>query len=239
MNAPVVFIAQLGTGGDSWKPVIEQLPGIWAFTYDRPGTGSAPPRPAPNPPLPHSAFAKELASLLEHHGLTGPAVIVGHSVGGNIARVYAGIHPERVAGMIFVDSSIPQHFLHPNMGPIVDGDSPDATTIDTVAGQVEILEASIPDVPAVVLTRTHGRWGGDKPPPHPAVEDLWRVSQRILARGFRAPLVVAEDCGHQLPRDAPDLVAYAVRAVLDAARSGAPVHLDPVLLSERGGHLER
>lgn len=234
---PVVFVAQLGTGGDSWKPVLERLPGVHAFTYDRPGTGSAPPRPAPNPPLPPSAFGSELAALLESKGLTEPAVIVGHSFGGHIARMYAARHPDRVAGLVLVDASIPQFHLMPNEGPKIDGNGPDATEIDTVSGHVEILSAQLPDVPAVVLARTHGRWSGTAQPPHPAVEDLWQVSQRILARDLRAPLIIADDCGHQLPRDVPDLVAYAVQVVLEAARAGRRPEPEPSALDRYGGHL--
>ena len=235
---PVVFIAQLGTGGDSWKPVLDRLPGVAAFTYDRPGTGNAPGRPEPNPALPHSVFARELADLLEQHHLTRPAVVVGHSFGGNIAKVYAGQHPERIAGLVFVDSSIPQTFLHPNKEPTVDGDGPDATVVDTVRGQVDILTAELPRVPAAVLARTHGTWDGVNAPPHPAIEDLWRVSQQHLARQFKRPLIAGDNVSHQIPDEAPGLVAYAISAVVDAVRHGTDVALDPPRLAALGGHLD-
>jgi pimeloyl-ACP methyl ester carboxylesterase len=233
----VVFIAQLGTGGDSWRPVLDRLPGITSVTYDRPGTGSAEPRPAPNPPLPHSAFARELACLLDQRGITEPVVLVGHSFGGLIARAFAGLWSERVAGLVFVDASIPQFHLLPTCEPKLDGDGAGATEIDVVAGQVEILTAAVPSVPTVVLTRTHGRWSGYESPPHPAVEDLWLVSQNILSWTFQAPLIVADDASHQIPDEAPDLVAYAVGRVVHAAREGTPVHLNTDELTLRGGHL--
>lgn len=235
---PIVLIAQLGTGGDSWKPVVDLLPDTTVVTYDRPGTGDAPGRSAPNPALPYSAFARELADLLDQRGVTQPAVIVGHSFGGLIARMYTALHPDRIAGLVFVDPSIPQFHLYPTAEPKLDGDGPDATEIDIVAGQVEILSAELPPVPTVVLTRTHGRWGGETPPPHPAVEDLWLVSQRLLARQTGAPLIVADNCGHQLPRQVPDLVAYAIKAV-HAAASGDPLTVDEAQLAQLGGHLDR
>ena len=82
---PVVLIAQLGTGGHSWAPVLDHLEGLATFIYDRPGTGDAPPRPTPNPAIPHSVFAAELASVLEQHRVPSPAVVVGHSFGSLIA----------------------------------------------------------------------------------------------------------------------------------------------------------
>jgi pimeloyl-ACP methyl ester carboxylesterase len=113
-SPPIVFISQLGTGGDSWRPVIDQLTtGATTVTYDRPGTGDAPGRPAPNIPVSHSGFARELADLLDAGGVTDPAVIVGHSLGGNIAKGVRRARPAAVAGMAFIDRSIPQTFLWP------------------------------------------------------------------------------------------------------------------------------
>jgi pimeloyl-ACP methyl ester carboxylesterase len=94
-------------------------------------------------------------------------------------------------------------------------------------------------VPALVVTRTHGRWDGENPEPWPGVEDLWLVSQRILARDLRCPLLVADNAGHQLQREAPDLVGYAIRAVHQAAMSGQPVSIDAETLAVAGGHLDR
>src|SRR5690348_14203882 len=92
----IVFIAGLGFGGRTWKPVIDRLPDAAVFTYDRPACGNAPPRPEPNPALPFSAFADELAELLDSSGVVEPFVLVGHSIGASIARVFAHRHPERV-----------------------------------------------------------------------------------------------------------------------------------------------
>ena len=97
----------MGEPGRYWQPVLDHLPDLPLITYDRPGIGATPHRPPPNPPLPYSAFADELATLLDERDVTGPAVIVGHSIGSLIARVYAARHPHRVAGIVHVDGSIP------------------------------------------------------------------------------------------------------------------------------------
>lgn len=213
----VVFVSQLGGDGDGWRPVIDRLAsGATTITYDRPGIGGAPPRPAPNPPLPYSAFAAELAELLEKHRAPGPYVVVGHSVGSLIARVFAHHNPDRVAGMVHVDGSIPRLSLWP-LAPTEDaedGDGKDATRIDAAAGEAEAVDAIPPAVPTAVVTRTPGRWTAG----FAAADELWSAYQRQLARHSGADLVVADNAGHQIPREAPYLVAHVIDAIVTAAR---------------------
>jgi len=228
----IVFISQLGTDGATWQPVIDRLScGAPAVTYDRPGIGSCPPRPAPNPAIPYSVFADELAAHLEARGVTEPAVMVGHSVGSLIARVFADRHPHRIAGIVHVDGSIPRFHLLPGADtkPVSDG----GTEIDTIAGEVEVLRVKVPRVPAVVVTRTPG-WYDDQLP-HPAIDNLWHIHQQLLADDWSAPLVVADNASHQVPAEAPGLVAHAVDAVMAAARSDALVKWDHNGLSIAGG----
>jgi pimeloyl-ACP methyl ester carboxylesterase len=72
-DPPVVMVAALGEPGFSWQPAIKLLTTSPAVvTYDRPGIGPSPPRRAPNPPLPYSAFAAELAALLDQRDVCEP-----------------------------------------------------------------------------------------------------------------------------------------------------------------------
>ncbi len=239
----VVFVSQLGTGGTSWQPVIDRLTtGAATFVYDRPGTGTAPPRPDPNPPLAYGAMAAELAVTLGEAGVEGPLLVVGHSVGSLIARLFCHQQPERVAGVVHVDGSIPRLTLYPALpvsGPSVDGDGPDATQFDRAAGEVEILNTAPPRVPAAVVTRTLGRWLGCTGDETARADRLWTAYQHQLARQLKCPLVVADDAGHQIPAEQPALVAYLIDHVVRLVRGvGSRVTPDEDSLRVAGGRME-
>ncbi|WP_426513185.1 alpha/beta fold hydrolase [Dactylosporangium sp. McL0621] len=221
----VVFVAQMGTAGATWRPVIDLLTTTPAVvTYDRPGIGASDARPEPGKPIPYSAPAAELATMLDGLGVTGPLLLAGHSVGSLFIRMYAANHPDRIAGVVHVDGSIPALRLWPGAPASVDGDRPDSSPVDSVAGEREMAGIETPTVPGVVLCRTPGRWAVALP--DPAIDGRWQQAQADLAEQIGATLVVATDAGHQLPREAPALVAWAVDAVVRAARDGRDV-VDP------------
>lgn len=70
-------------------------------SYDRAGYGwsdsSSHPRTA-------GWRVEELHTLLENANVQGPFVLVGHSLGGMLMRVYAQFYPDEVVGMVLVDS---------------------------------------------------------------------------------------------------------------------------------------
>ena len=70
-------------------------------SYDRMGIGwsvGAPSR------IPVSLLARDLGLLLDHVSPREPAVIVASSIGGLPAEFFARQHPERVAGLVFLDA---------------------------------------------------------------------------------------------------------------------------------------
>lgn len=234
----IVFVSQLGSGGAAWQPVLDRLDaGAEVFTYDRPGTGDAPPRPEPNPPLPYSAMAAELEALLDDRG-PGAVVLVGHSIGSLITRMFADRNPDRIAGIVHLDGSIPRVNTWPALDspPGPDGDVPRATSFDVLAGEIEVVESVVPPVPAAVIARTPGWWSEGAPPP--GVDPLWTAYQRQLAHQHRTPLIVADDAGHQLPGEAPRLVAHVIDAVVRGHRFDLRSAADAAALKEWGGHFD-
>ncbi len=48
-------------------------------------------------------YLGDLDALLQHYSWNEPCRLVGHSMGGNVACLYAGVRPERVAGLVTVE----------------------------------------------------------------------------------------------------------------------------------------
>ena len=236
-DPPVVLVAALGFGRASWHPVIDRLTSQSAIlAYDRPGIGESPSRADPAEPISYGRLAEELAGVLDESGVDGPVVLAGHSMGSNVVRVFAGRHPGRVAGLVFVDGSLPRLAMRPVELPLTDGEDPGANPIDILAGEVEVRSAAVPPVPAIVLARTPG-WWSSYPIPHPALDQLWQINQRDLAAERRAPLLVAERSGHHMPADVPGLVAYGIDLVVRAVRTGGDPAPSATELAALGGRL--
>lgn len=70
--------------------------------YDRAGLGWSETSPRPRTA---TVMADELHMLLDRAGIAGPYVLVGHSLGGLVARQFAVAHPHDVVGMVLVDSA--------------------------------------------------------------------------------------------------------------------------------------
>ena len=68
--------------------------------YDRPGLGWSESSPDPSNA---EQVVNHLRLALQEAGIPGPYVLVGHSMGGLLVRVYAALYPEEVVGLVLVD----------------------------------------------------------------------------------------------------------------------------------------
>jgi len=78
--------------------------GLHSIAYDRAGLGLSDPGPLPRD---GRALNADLSSLLGAMGEAGPFVLVGHSMGGLMVRLFALTHPEQVSGVVLVDAVVP------------------------------------------------------------------------------------------------------------------------------------
>jgi pimeloyl-ACP methyl ester carboxylesterase len=97
----IVLDAGLGGAATDWADVQSALaPARQVCVYDRAGYGGSEPGPAPRT---SARIAAELRTLLGRAGIAPPFVLGGHSFGGFNMRVFAGLFPADVAGLVMVD----------------------------------------------------------------------------------------------------------------------------------------
>ena len=100
----VVFEAGMSAPAGSWVHTQREIAAhARTLSYDRAGYGGSDPDPAERT---LDRIVDDLVALLDVLGETAPVVLVGHSWGGPILRVLADRHPERVAGLVFVDATL-------------------------------------------------------------------------------------------------------------------------------------
>ncbi|MGE6753776.1 alpha/beta fold hydrolase [Rossellomorea sp. NPDC071047] len=99
---PVVIETGTGNWSYDWSHVQEELSQYTqVLTYDRAGYGWSDP--------PSNGFAldttiTDLNTILKETKIDTPFILIGHSVGGVYARHFTDRYPEKVAGLILIDS---------------------------------------------------------------------------------------------------------------------------------------
>lgn len=103
IGTPTV-VMESGEGGTSldWSFVQTEIGKITTvYTYDRAGFGWSDPSLDPRT---CDEIVDDLYVLLENSGAKGPYILVGHSFGGLIVRLFASKYPNEVVGIVLVDA---------------------------------------------------------------------------------------------------------------------------------------
>lgn len=229
---PVTIMdAGLGNSSESWLSVQAK---IAEFTrvciYDRAGLGNS-------DPTIHTQnttqIVLDLHNLLARAGITGPLVLVGHSLGGINVRLYASMYPKDVVGMVLVDSAheeqfarmdalIPEEIMKqfpPSAREIISNEKMDFTENSERSARLANWHA---DIPLIVLTAANAK--PDPPGPlaylGPKFEQIRQeLQQDLVHRSPRGKQIIATRSGHFIHHDEPELVVNAIREVIDATRS--------------------
>jgi|SRR6185312_6684292 len=97
----VVLEAGIAASSISWALVAPRLANFTTVvSYDRAGFGWSEPAPHGSTAL---DAARDLALLMDRLAIREPVVLVGHSFGGLVARVFQQRYSERIAGLVLVD----------------------------------------------------------------------------------------------------------------------------------------
>lgn len=258
----VILISGRSDRSDIWQTVSNKAApgtgvysGVAKFTrvcvYDRPGTvkivGTTiePSRSTsvPQPITPKNAV-EDLHALLKAAQVPGPFVLVGHSYGGLIARLFAHTYPSQVAGLVLIDTlteflydSLTQTQqalwirLNSNYSPELDQYTIQERT-DFVPSFNQLRSAhALRSMPAIILTSDQpydfnsliakGILPSDTPINFgPLVFQAHLLGQERLKCLLNAKQITHTHAGHYIQTEQPQLVIDSIREVVDKVRAG-------------------
>jgi pimeloyl-ACP methyl ester carboxylesterase len=232
-NLTILLEAGGGMHSDEWNKLAPELAresGATVVSYDRAGFGKS-----DLPESPHDMREETdwLWQGLQKLGLNKDLILVGHSFGGWMIRLFASEHSEVIRGLVFVDPftnefvdllSVEYLDNHPMAGKLpFDTSQPEKLSKiqralirmvgDGLGPKIEVMrKTSIPsDVPVAVIT------SGRQFLPKKEEQEAWRLAHEQMTASIKgAVLIVAEDSDHMIPWRQPDLIIEAVLKVINS-----------------------
>ena len=227
----VVFEAGAGGPLESWCRVQGAVAEFArTISYDRAGNGlsekGAAPRDGRN-------AAAELHTALQSARVPPPYVLVGHSLGGPYIRVFAGMYPDEVVGLVLVDPTQEELVAWAkardpkpeNTRKLRADDEVDCAPLTFEQARQSRLPAGIPViliagmgprvVPAFIPTALKEDAARDR-------GDLYRAKLKFyedwLTNIPNGRLVITENSGHGIPFEEPQLIIDAVKEIVQRTR---------------------
>ena len=223
----VILEGGLGEGIAGWSSVQAEIAKFApVVSYDRAGLGQSEPGPKPRSA---KQIALELHAALEKAGIKPPYVLVGHSLGGPFIRVFAGMYPSEVAGMVLIDPSQEAFDDWTKAHPPQESKEAKAALDKLPQGLRDEDEAvsetykqaraaSVPaGIPVMLLTAMRD-------------DNMFAEARRVWAEKQKewidkvpgGRLIVAEKSDHFIQLREPQLVIDSIREVVEKARSKRP-----------------
>jgi pimeloyl-ACP methyl ester carboxylesterase len=265
----VVFVSGWPERTEPWSKTLDPseqavLPAIAetnrVCAYDRPGTilatGERPEdfEPSRSDPVPQPTTLQDgvddLHALLSASGERGPYVVVGHSIGGAIAELYASQYPQDVSGLVLIDytpyaarkalTDEQWELWKRTLGPVSEEDLaiyPDLEHLDNQRNLEQALAAApLKPMPLIVLSAdkrfdlTPFAKDGTLPLTVKEAKELGRIlfnavvdaRTNLVSQVPGARHITNTHSDHYIHQEQPQLVIDAVREVVDAAAIGSP-----------------
>jgi len=208
----VILLHGESGGAETWRPVLERLEGrVGACAYDRTWTGSA------GESRGWFELLDELHDTDQALGARPGYTLVGHAIGGLYARLLAADRPHDVGGLVLVDPAHEDMPEESRRGMPADAWSawmdrrlqPNADGVREIELARHARRSRLPDIPVTVITAMVHK-DGDGWNARVLTEAARRVHASILQGVRIARHVPANGSGHDVPLEAPDLVAAEI-----------------------------
>ncbi len=154
-----------------------------------------------------------------------PYILVGHSLGGPYIRVFAGLYPGEVAGLVLVD---------PTQEEFIDWNDARETNCpprrdqewkEIQASLVEAHESRVPEgIPVVLISamgpREFPSFMTDKQKAElTAVRPMWlKFHEEWLKKLSEGQHIITQTSGHVVPFEEPELIVRAIRQMVEQVR---------------------
>ncbi|MGI8897268.1 MAG: alpha/beta fold hydrolase [Pyrinomonadaceae bacterium] len=223
----VILEGGFGAGIASWPAVQREIAKFaQVVSYDRAGLGQSDPGPKPRDA---KHIATELHAALQKAGIRPPYVLVGHSLGGPLVRVFASMYPTEVVGLVLVDPA--QEAFHAwaktNPPPGFKEEeaklakAPQGLRDEYAAVDATYEQARTAKVPAGISVTLLTAMQNDTMPAE--VRRMAAEKQKEwIEKVPGGKRIVAEKSGHFIQMQEPALVIDAIRQVVEQPRGRKP-----------------
>jgi pimeloyl-ACP methyl ester carboxylesterase len=227
----VVFESGMGEGAGGWGFVFpETAASTRACAWDRPGIGRSTARDR------HTALdtVHDLRAALAAAGERGPFVIVGHSLGGVYARIFAAAYRNETAGVVLVDPFTPDISPAERAGVRLEP-SLAADWTAGLRGTFELIErldgldwpatanqlaaAHLGDIPLELIFVDQRLRYDERVDPATKERLIAAWRELVLAWSTDSRLTIADGSRHIVQLDRPDVVVASIQRLVDRARS--------------------
>ncbi len=214
----VIVVTGLHSTALDWSKVAHDFRAVTRTCfYDRPGLGLSPARPNHVQILNAGIYANELAALLKAAHEPGPYVVVGHSMGGLIARTFVRRNLSAIRAVLLAESVDPSDKTTGKYWYEA-GHAVDLPASQSATGGGPNIGAR----PLLVLSASHpeeDHLGGPTYGQPAWMIKQWIAQQRADVRLSTNSIQVIAKSGHVLQQDNPRAVVAALKALVHATQT--------------------
>jgi pimeloyl-ACP methyl ester carboxylesterase len=228
-GAPAVILINGGSGPiEGWLRIYHDIAEqSMIVAYNRFGVGGS---QKPAVPQHGQAIVDSLRELLREIGVNPPYIVVGHSLGGLYANLFARQYPDEIAGVVLLESSHPKDLtINETQTPFIrrlnkllgifDSFSPhrqwnEVHYVEETINQIA-QSAPFPEVPLYVVS------GGKKPPMMPENAFAIRKENQLdfVRLNKQGTHIIADSSGHFPQLSEPEIVKQVICECIHTVRN--------------------